>query len=356
MAPPASQSIYVQQVVRFLRRLYARHQKTAAPKRFSNAGRCLRIASTVLVASILTLTQAESSEPRRRSPRPIILPLKQPASLKGESAVVAVDNLEVNVRGDDNSRSLQDSFEQAAIRQLATSQQTYKIWAQQRADLMGTLTLKLIVDKKGSVTRVDAVASRMSDRAFVDTLTVDAGTWKFPEGAESVELTIPLVFVPKGMDPNSVVQWERSVFPAEQKTIATQEPAKPAAQRKTDKSTNPHTGQLATIRNGSSTQPAAETARPGSIAAIANRPIALREQPLFSAKKISSAETGAQVTILERKRRLVPPEDEGLRPYRFCQKRISHARELARSSPSALRRRHRPNSSGPFIHQFLFPY
>ena len=103
------------------------------------------------------------------------------------------------------------------------------------------------------------------------------------------------------MDPNSVVQWERSVFPAEQKSIATPEPAKPAAQRKTDKSTNPRTGQPGTIRNGSSTQAAAETARPGSIAAIANRPIALREQPLFSAKKISSGETGAQVTILERK-------------------------------------------------------
>src|SRR4051794_10595301 len=143
MAAPASQSIYVQQGVRFLQRLYARHQKTAERKRLSNAGRCLLIASAVLAGSILILTQAETSEPRRRSQRPIILPLKPAASLKGESAVVAVDTLEVNVRGDDNSRSLQNSFEQAAIKQLATSQQTYKIWAQQRPDLMGTLTLKL---------------------------------------------------------------------------------------------------------------------------------------------------------------------------------------------------------------------
>ena len=121
--------------------------------------------------------------------------------MKGESAVVAVDTLEVNVRGDDNSRSLQDSFEQAAIRQLATSQQTYKIWAQQRPDLMGTLTLKLIVDKKGSVTRVDAVASRMSDRAFVDTLTVDAGTWKFPEGADERGAHASTRFRSKGNGP-----------------------------------------------------------------------------------------------------------------------------------------------------------
>ncbi len=301
MAAPASQSIDVQQKVRLLQPLSARHRRTTEGKRFANRAGCLLIASTVVAASILILTQAESSEPRRRSQRAIILPLKEPASLKGESAVVAVDTLEVNVRGDDNSRSLQDSFEQAAIKQLAMTQQSYKIRAQQRPDLMGTLTLKLIVDKKGTVTRVDARASRMSDHGFVDTLTADAGMWKFPEGAESVELTIPLVFVPKGMDPNSVVQWERSVFPAQQKCIAAPEPVKAVAQRKTEKSTNPRTGQLATIRNGSSTQAAAETAPPGSIAAIANRPIALRDQPLFSARKIYAAESGAQVTILERK-------------------------------------------------------
>ena len=35
-------------------------------------------------------------------------------------------------------------------------------------------------------------------------------------GVEAVEITVPLLFVPKGMDPETVVQWERKVRTAQE--------------------------------------------------------------------------------------------------------------------------------------------
>ncbi|HEY7167433.1 MAG TPA: AgmX/PglI C-terminal domain-containing protein [Candidatus Binatia bacterium] len=292
--------------VRFLQLLYTRHGKTFIPERHKNSAKRLLVLGAVLAGPILIATRFQRADAAGRPQRAIILAAKQSSSAKGESAVLAVDTLAVTVRARDNSRSLHDSFEQAAIQQIAAVQQTYRAWAQQKPELMGTLLMKLTVDDAGTVTRVDPLASRMSDHAFLDTVVADARKWKFPEGADSAEVTVPLFFVPRGMDPNSVVQWERNMSTTERTAIATNETAQSQtnSERKIDNSRNTHNAPVrpAEASRKSPTSPgSAEATRTSVVPAITNRPITLRDYPLFSAKKISSAETGAQVTILERR-------------------------------------------------------
>jgi hypothetical protein len=47
----------------------------------------------------------------------------------------------------------------------------------------------------------------------------DVRKWKFPKGGlEAAEITVPLLFVPKGMELDTVVQWERKVGGQESET------------------------------------------------------------------------------------------------------------------------------------------
>jgi hypothetical protein len=77
---------------------------------------------------------------------------------------------------------------------------------------MGSLLLKLTVDASGKVVSVDPLASQVTNTSFTKTVVDDVRKWKFPKaGVEAAEITVPLLFVPKGMDPDTVVQWERKV-------------------------------------------------------------------------------------------------------------------------------------------------
>src|ERR1041384_3022019 len=115
--------------VRLQRVLYAHRGNTAEPK-VAQSSSLWGILGAALAGSILVCSQAESAQPTRASKHAIMLPVRQAEAVRGESAVLAVDSLDITLPKDD-SQSLRDSFEQAAIRQMATVQQTYKTWAQQ---------------------------------------------------------------------------------------------------------------------------------------------------------------------------------------------------------------------------------
>ena len=131
---------------------------------------------------------------------------------KTQSTVLAVDTSGLSVRSKSASASTKELFEQAAMEHLARLHHTFNSWSDRKQELMGSVSLKLMVDASGNVVRVDPVNSHVNNSSFVKTVIDDVREWKFPKGsAEAAEITVPLLFIPKGMDPEMIVQWERKV-------------------------------------------------------------------------------------------------------------------------------------------------
>ena len=131
---------------------------------------------------------------------------------KTQSTVLAVDTSGLSVRSKSASASTKELFEQAAMEHLARLHHTFNSWSDRKQELMGSVSLKLMVDASGNVVRVEPVNSHVNNSSFVKTVIDDVREWKFPKGsAEAAEITVPLLFIPKGMDPEMIVQWERKV-------------------------------------------------------------------------------------------------------------------------------------------------
>ena len=131
---------------------------------------------------------------------------------KTQSTVLAVDTSGLSVRSKSASASTKELFEQAAMEHLARLHHTFNSWSERKQELMGSVSLKLMVDASGNVVRVEPVNSHVNNSSFVKTVIDDVREWKFPKGStEAAEITVPLLFIPKGMDPEMIVQWERKV-------------------------------------------------------------------------------------------------------------------------------------------------
>lgn len=234
------------------------------------------------------------------------LGLRLPAS---ESAVLAVDVNGLTIQS--ASAAAVEHFENAAMEQLANLHRTYASWAANNEDLIGSLTIKLRVDKAGNVADIDPLAARLSNAAFTRVVLNEIRRWTFPPGEkESVEITIPLLFVPKGMDPGTVVQWERKTriaerdgAPAEAIRVASLMPMAVAS------------GNVSTSSSQSSGDVQRETIKQASFD-TAKKPmnpklvsptfktiqtVGLREQPRFSAKRVHDVDAETELNVLENK-------------------------------------------------------
>jgi hypothetical protein len=162
--------------------------------------------------------------------------------------------------------------------------------------LMGSLVLKLTVDAKGAVVRVEPVTSQLTNSTFTKTVLADVREWKFPKGkVEAAEITVPLLFVPKGMDPDTVVHWERKVrgnhvdtMVAANEHVAAHPHIAIVGEPKT-KMSNASIGHLQKLK-------AQEEVR---VAFKTNRPVTIRENPRFSAKNVHEADGDTQLSIIE---------------------------------------------------------
>jgi TonB family protein len=136
---------------------------------------------------------------------------------KTSSAVLAVDTFGFNIRAQHASAGRRELFEQIAVQHLARLHRTYNSWAERNQELMGSLLIKFAVDATGTVGRVELLDSQVTNAIFIQSVMADVRTWKFPKGGvEAIEITVPLLFVPKGMDPETVVQWERKFRSAQE--------------------------------------------------------------------------------------------------------------------------------------------
>ena len=208
-----------------------------------------------------------------------------------------------------NSASTRDVLEQVAVEHLARLHRTYSRWADANGDLMGSLLLKLTVDATGKVVSVDSLASHVTNTTFTKTVMDDVRKWKFPKaGVEAAEITVPLLFVPKGMDPETVVQWERKVrsaqegeTPAGDLRAATKAPistvgeSTPTALPSVPPAVQPSATKSSTVHLA---KPKTEEVL---IAVKTNRSVAIRENPRFSAKTVHEVDEDTQLSIVETK-------------------------------------------------------
>jgi len=242
---------------------------------------------------------------------------------KTQSTVLAVDTSGLSVRSKSASASTKELFEQAAMEHLARLHHTFNSWSDRKQELMGSVSLKLMVDAAGNVVRVEPVNSHVNNSSFVKTVIDDVREWKFPKGsAEAAEITVPLLFIPKGMDPEMIVQWERKVrrAPGDDDSPAALAiaPARPATKvtemaldtaaitpmQKEQKSVAAAPAQPQSAAKPIAVATVAPTAKAKAqakalVVVVANRPLAMRDNPRYSANSVREVEEATQLSILE---------------------------------------------------------
>jgi SH3 domain-containing protein len=239
-------------------------------------------------------------------------------SAKTQSTVLAVDTAGLSVRSKSSSPSTKEIFEQAAMEHLARLHHTFNSWSERDQELMGSVSLKLLVDAHGNVVRVEPVNAHVNNSSFMKTVMDDVREWKFPDsGTDAAEITVPLLFIPKGMDPEMIVRWERKVRGG----LRDNSPEKPLpvaivppAIRATEKVANPaarviqaQTSAMATAaaapkaisiaRVSPAPKPKAETKALAVV--VANRQLAIRDNPRYSASSVQEVTEATPLSILE---------------------------------------------------------
>jgi hypothetical protein len=241
------------------------------------------------------------------SPGLSILANSESQPTAAQSAVLAVDALGLKIQVKNASPSAQERFENVAVRHLARLHRTYSTWYQSDEELMGSLHLKLKVDALGNVVSIHPETSYLANANFSDAVVAEVRRWKFPKGVlDSAEITVPLLFVPKGMDPSTAVQWERNIRRTEEQEkipfvlpIASDSPASKEAKHAskpvppTTDRPRPERIQASSLRRQ---EPRAEKEELGAFKT--NQSVALREKPRFSSKTVYELDRDTELTVL----------------------------------------------------------
>jgi len=114
--------------------------------------------------------------------------------------------------GDDAEDTKRKQVHNILADQLFSLRRAYGKWTENDRNLMGSLLVKMQVDGAGNVVKVEDVTSRLTDTEFREVVLAEARKWKFPKAnSDAAEYTVPLLFVPQGMDPRTIVRWERAL-------------------------------------------------------------------------------------------------------------------------------------------------
>jgi hypothetical protein len=243
---------------------------------------------------------------KQLSPGLSILANSEPQPTAAQSAVLAVDALGLKIQVKNAPPSAQERFENVAVRHLARLHRTYSSWYQSDEDLMGSLHLRLKIDALGNVVSIHPKTSYLANASFSDAVMAEVRNWKFPKGViDGAEITVPLLFVPKGMDPSTAVQWERNRRRTEeQEKIATVLPIanSPVSKeaKQASKPAPPTFDSHRTERIQASPlrrqEPRAE--KEERVAFKTKQSVTLREKPRFSSKTVYEVDRDAELTVL----------------------------------------------------------
>ena len=222
------------------------------------------------------------------------------------SSVLAVDVHEMTIRGKNISAVARGHLQHAAVEQLAQLHHIYAGWVATDQEAVGSMLLKLHVDGAGNVVKIEPLRSRLSSSDFAKVVFEEMRQWNFPvSAAQPIEITMPLLFVPKGLDANTVVQWERRTrdSEAEQKIakLASGSPAAAtvatvAAVGPYSASAKPDGHQVANVNVKKAISPKA------SLPVVkTTQAVALRQQPRFAAERVHEIDAETELNLLERK-------------------------------------------------------
>jgi hypothetical protein len=132
--------------------------------------------------------------------------IRQVASL---NRVLGVKDLGFEVWGENRDPNLTEQLARWSEAHVTKLLPLYDKRVKSHPDLMGSIVLHLKVDASGSVVQVAEVQSRLKDPEFRDAVVQQAYQWKFAGNhSEPLEIEYPLLFVPGGMDPMTLVRWE----------------------------------------------------------------------------------------------------------------------------------------------------
>ena len=227
-----------------------------------------------------------------------------------EAAVLAVDASGMTIRGKNITAAAQERFETAAVEQLAGLHQLYAGWMSPHQEAIGSMLLKLTVDGTGKVARIEPVKSQLSSSDFMRVVLNEIRQWNFPAGAaDPVEITIPMLFVPKGMDPSTVVQWERRtrVGDGKEKAAALPQIARvtPAGAVRAKLSFAEPAPVLAKAPEVSQVVVTHAKAQPSPARTLpvfkTTQAVTLRQQPRFAAQRVHEIDAETELNLLEAK-------------------------------------------------------
>jgi hypothetical protein len=126
-----------------------------------------------------------------------------------QSRVLGVKDLGFEVWGGNQDPNLTEQLEQWSESQISTLLPLYEKRVKSHPDLMGSMVLQLKTDAAGVVVQVTELQSRLKDPEFKEAVVKQAYQWKFAGArAEPLQIEYPLLFVPGGMDPMTLVRWE----------------------------------------------------------------------------------------------------------------------------------------------------
>jgi len=194
--------------------------------------------------------------------------------------------------------------------QLSNLRRAYGDWSQKDRNLMGSLLVKMQVDTNGNVIKAEKQTSRLTDAAFTEVVLDEARKWKFPKATgEVAEFMVPLLFVPQGMDPRTIVRWEKALTSSdvEAKAVAPlhitgssagegeREPSKNSDQRPAD-SRNPKMALALASKTQTTEEPAKHL-----LEVRTSRATPLRQQPRFAAATAEDIGPGTSISVLEAK-------------------------------------------------------
>jgi hypothetical protein len=274
----------------------------------SSIGKTTALALGAIGILLLPMSYLISAR-KQLSPGLSILANSEPQPSTAQSAVLAVDALGLKIQVKNAPPSAQERFENVAVRHLARLHRTYSTWYRSDEDLMGSLHLKLKIDALGKVVSIHPETSYLANASFTDAVMAEVRNWKFPKGVlDGAEITVPLLFVPKGMDPSTAVQWERNIRRTEEqekiptdRPITNNPPVPVSVEAKhTPKPIPPAADSHRPERMQASSHRRQElkTEKEELVAFKTNQSVALREKPRFSSKTVHEVDRDTELTVL----------------------------------------------------------
>jgi len=232
-------------------------------------------------------------------------PQSAPAAEAAENLVVAASELGLEISGPAGKNIKKETLRQTIENQLSNLRQIYNQEIEKKPDLMGLILVQLNIGARGNVTGVRELLSRIQDREFQQVVLQEAAKWKFSKEVRGpLRVNFPLLFVPIGMDVNTLVKWEQTVGGLRhqangQRLVKAPGTGDSSSNRRTKESVAAETAG-AGVQEAESQPPKAgvESAAPSAGAYEVRTHTVLRSEPRFAASSLEELEAGTNVNVV----------------------------------------------------------